>query len=80
MAIRETEGVNNFFDRICTSGKRERVLCVFSGVVKDLTDRIEQSSTNDENSAQLVIFLKVVSIMIARNSALRDSKLGCVGR
>ena len=56
------------------------MLCVFSGVVKDLTDRIEQSSTDDENSAQLVIFLKVVSIMIARNSALRDSKLGCVGR
>ena len=56
------------------------VVGVFDGVVENLIDRAVQRSTNNDNSVQLVRFVKVASIMFAEDPSLRDSVHGCVGR
>ena len=52
---------------------------VLSGVVEYLEDRTEKSSTDDETSAQLVSFVKVVSIIFVGNPTLWGRKHRCAG-
>ena len=56
------------------------VVCVFSGVVENLTDLTEKSSTYDEPSTHLFRFVEVASIMFVWNPALRGSKHRCASR
>ena len=56
------------------------MVCVFSGVIEDLTDRTKQSSTYDEPSDRLVRFVEVALIMLTWNPDLRGCKNRCAGR
>ena len=53
---------------------------VFSGVIKHLTHREKQSSTDNEASAHIVRLVEVTSSMVAWGSARSGCKSRCAGR
>ena len=53
---------------------------VFSGVIKNLTNRVKQSSTDNEASTHLVRLVEVTSSMFARGSVRSGCKNRCAGR
>ena len=56
------------------------IVCVFSGVIEDLTNRAKQSSTDNESSTHLVRFVEVTSSMFAGGLAGSGCKNRCAGR
>ena len=56
------------------------IVGVFSCVIKDLTDRVKQSLTDNEPSIHLFRFVEVIPRMFAGGSARSGCRNRCAGR